>query len=80
MKKYEVIPTRTLVDIMCDVCGGSCKTKLDDFEYATLSATWGYCSRKDGESYSAFLCEDCFDNVATHIESLKQTRKETENE
>lgn len=78
MKKYEVRPRRTLVDITCDICGKSCKTKLDDFEYATLSASWGYCSRKDGESYSALLCEDCFDDVVKNINALRQQKRESE--
>lgn len=81
MYKYEIQPRQTLVDVFCDVCNKSCKTKLDYFEYATFSASWGYCSRKDGESYSAMLCEDCFDNVAAHIRVLQQNaRKEPENE
>lgn len=75
MKKYETLPRQTLVDILCDVCGASCKTQINDFEYATLSASWGYCSRKDGESYSATLCENCFDNVAAHIATMTAAQK-----
>jgi hypothetical protein len=74
-----------LVDICCDICDKSCKhkhiigaeefapgiTEEQDCEYATVSATWGYFSRKDGESYHIDLCEDCFDKVAAHINKLR---------
>ena len=37
---------KTLDDIFCDICGGSCKKMIDDeafsLESATLSANWGY--------------------------------------
>lgn len=83
MKKYKTRQARVLVDICCDVCSKSCKNDRDvsdayelheeaDFEYGTVSATWGYFSRKDGESYSSLLCENCFDKVVRYIDSLKQ--------
>ena len=89
MRKYKTRQTKVLVDICCDVCGKSCKNEHardydddhelhedGDFEYATISATWGYFSRKDGESYSAVLCEDCFDSVANHINTLRTQKGE----
>ena len=91
MKKYKTRQTRTLVDICCDVCGKSCKNEHardydddqelhedGDFEYGTVSATWGYFSRKDGESHSAILCETCFDDVVKHINDLKTQRTPSE--
>jgi hypothetical protein len=90
MKKYKTRQARVLVDILCDVCGKSCKNdnyyaddtllrEDADFEYGTVSATWGYFSCKDGESYSTVLCESCFDDVVKHIEALKTQRRESEN-
>lgn len=89
MKKYRTRQTRVLVDICCDVCEKSCKCYPDieneackeerDFETATLSAAWGYKSRKDGESYRADLCETCFDDVVNYITTLKTQKRETEN-
>lgn len=90
MKKYKTRQARVLVDILCDVCEKSCKNDRHsgddtllhedgDFEYGSVSATWGYFSRKDGESYSTVLCEDCFDNVVKHIEALKTQKRENEN-
>lgn len=89
MKKYKTRARSVLVDILCDVCGKSCRNDKDeadddeldeaaDFEYATLSAIWGYFSRKDGESYSAILCETCFDDVVKHINDLRTQRTPNE--
>lgn len=85
MKKYKKRQTIVLVDICCDVCGKSCKNEHaqecgdepdlheeSDFEYGSISATWGYFSRKDGESYSAILCEDCFDKVVTYVNKMRK--------
>lgn len=72
MRQYAIVPTNALTDVLCDGCGKSCKTPLNDYECATLRATWGYSSRKDGESYSADLCEDCFDNIVAHIKTIKR--------
>jgi hypothetical protein len=72
MKKYKTRQAKALVDICCDVCDKSCKTPLDDYEVATLSAQWGYHSRKDGESYHVDLCEDCFDEVVTYVNKMRK--------
>lgn len=80
MKKYEKRVRQTLIDILCDICGASCKTQLDDFEYAELSATWGYCSSKDGESHTTLMCENCFDRVVEHIRYMKQTCERPKND
>ena len=90
MKKYEVRPVETLVDILCDVCEKSCKNDRHygddaplhedgDFEYAALSATWGYFSRKDSESYSTIMCEDCFDEIAAHIAGMVEQKQTNRN-
>ena len=55
---------KTLDDIFCDICGGSCKKMIDDeafnIESACLSANWGYGSQSDGETYRIDICEGCF--------------------
>lgn len=61
----EVFGTRTqevdvLNDIICDNCKKSCGTKYG-IEAATISANWGYGTRKDGENHRGFLCEECYD-------------------
>lgn len=68
----EVVATHTVVDdILCDCCGKSCRDDHDmNYEMATLRSSWGYCSRKDGTTWSCDLCEDCADKIKTYIESL----------
>lgn len=75
MKKYQTRKTKMLTDVCCDVCGASCKTPLDDYEVATLSAQWGYHSRKDGESYHLDLCETCFDDVVKYLQTRTSAHK-----
>ena len=53
-------------DVLCDRCGATTKT-LGDFEYATLSASWGYGSSKDMICHEAHFCEECFDEILSVI-------------
>ena len=60
-----------LVDILCDRCGNSCNAgdaEFVDYEYAVLSASWGYYSRKDDTRWDIELCEECADKVKNFIE------------
>lgn len=79
MKKYKEVLKRQVSDIICDICGKSCliSDPLEDYrietaEYATLEATWGYWSKKDGDRYYNEMCEICFDKVKSYIDSIKQ--------
>jgi len=74
MKKYQEQLRLALVDLFCDVCGKSCKTPIDDYEYAALKAQWGYSSRKDGETCEMELCEDCFDDVVKYLHAHKKAK------
>jgi hypothetical protein len=58
-------------DVICDVCGNSCKDHMDNMESATLSAYWGYTSKKDGEVYEVDICESCFDKTIKFLSGLK---------
>ena len=76
MRKYKKAIKKILKDIVCDICGKSCSDPVcaQDVamaEFATLEAMWGYCSKKDGESYKCEMCESCFDKVKIYIDSLK---------
>lgn len=70
VKKTE----NAVIDIICDSCGKSCKihTMIIDndlredngqthhiFEYMKLEANFGYFSKKDGETWTAHICENC---------------------
>lgn len=70
MKITGKIEKEDVIDIVCDVCGESTKTEYGGYEYAQLSATWGYSSSKDEEYHEVCLCERCYDQVARYIESL----------
>ena len=63
-------------DVICNMCGESCRDRMDmNFECATLSASWGYCSRKDTERHHSHLCEDCYDKL---VEQFKIPPTEVE--
>lgn len=49
-----------VVDITCDICGRSTKTDYG-FEFARITAHWGYMSNKDGQDWVAHVCEKCID-------------------
>ncbi|WP_291321643.1 hypothetical protein [Desulfonatronospira sp.] len=70
MKIAGKIEKTAIVDIVCDICGVSTKTEFGDFEFAELSACWGYSTAKDGEYHEICLCEPCYDQVLVYIESL----------
>ena len=74
IREEKTITSPTLVDIKCDVCGKSCKTENNffdysetEYEFATLDADWGYYSDSDGKSYNIDLCEDCFYDTLAHL-------------
>jgi hypothetical protein len=51
-----------LVDVTCDICGKPCRDEHgNEPNFATLSATWGWGSHKDGEEWEAHICEKCCD-------------------
>jgi hypothetical protein len=80
-KKKEVV-----TDILCDICGVSCKKREDivqnernldngqpyySFEFMELKANWGYESGKDCEEWSAQICEKCVDEKLNFIKFHK---------
>ena len=68
--KQEVIKVKGYI---CDICNKECRNEKDpfsDYEYAILSAQWGYFSNKDLTAHECHMCESCFDQVKEFIESL----------
>lgn len=69
------IKINAVTDVICDRCDKSCKRENDSveynhdgnhyksFDYAEMTATWGYYSRKDTELHTIVLCEDCYDET-----------------
>lgn len=71
-KIFKIEPTEVIDKVYCDVCGECCTDENFGTESATLSAKWGYNSKKDGEEYNIDICENCFDIT---IKFLKKHRK-----
>jgi len=70
IKEKTMNETESTKDVLCDICGKSTKKSdgFDEFEYAILTAAWGYQSKKDGESWECALCEDCADEFKKWVE------------
>lgn len=60
-KKIEVIS-----DVICDKCKKSCRIEKN-FEYLTISGSFGFNSKHDLESWTAHICEDCAEELAKVI-------------
>lgn len=71
MKKIGERTIEVVDDVFCDICGSSCKDHMDNMENATLSAYWGYSSKKDGDVYEIDICESCFDKTIEFLSKLK---------
>jgi hypothetical protein len=85
MKKYgeERIKATVINDILCDICGKSCKVNIgkgidgEEFfntEFSTLQAVWGYGSYHDDSKWDFDFCIDCSENVMDVINSLKEKK------
>lgn len=61
MQEWEtkLIETSVLTDVKCDFCKESCK-RGKDFDYATISASFGYYSKCDGECRVFTICDTCY--------------------
>lgn len=67
MKDCDSCKSNSLDDILCDICGKSCKVVFGsnpedfNFNYAKISAHFGFGSTEhDGEAYESEVCESCF--------------------
>jgi len=87
IKEIQYKKTEVITDILCDCCGQSCKvqedvienpTRLDhlepfyNFEYMVLETYWGFYSGKDGEKWSAQICENCVDKLFSFVKFKKE--------
>jgi len=75
------------LDVICDCCGHSCLKRQDivdneahpdhglpyrDFEYMNLEAHWGYESNRDGEKWTAQVCEKCTVEILATLINFKK--------
>lgn len=72
MKIFKSKKVKIVDEIICDVCGESCKDDNFGNEHAVIIADWGYSSKKDGEKYSVDLCEKCFEKTLQFLDSIRQ--------
>lgn len=74
MKTYKKKTVKVTDKILCDCCGKDCTITepVGDYEYAELSATWGYFSEQDGIQYDIHLCESCFNEVLGFIKNKRK--------
>jgi hypothetical protein len=74
MKKTKKVECQKLDEVVCDICGQSCK-KTHNNEFASLSATWGYDSKKDLTRHDIDLCEGCFDKTIEFLQQIRTANK-----
>ena len=69
--KTVTIEVEKVDTVICDICGKSCKDNFNmNYEFSSLSASWGYGSHKDGSLWGGDFCEGCSDKIKDFIESL----------
>lgn len=75
IRKAVFRETEEVTDVLCDMCGKSCRDDMDmNYEGSHLSASWGYCSRKDDTFWDYDFCEDCSDKIMEFIEKCKGSK------
>lgn len=86
LKNKQVKEVEVVTDVVCDVCGESCKAGTFDhmnpvegeepqyqFEYMKLKVSWGFFSRHDLETWTADVCESCVEKVLMPVIPFKKT-------
>lgn len=67
MEKFKLAlkSVREVADILCNICGESCKIPIGggcfNIEAVTVKADFGYGSDRDGEHHEAHLCQGCYE-------------------
>ena len=64
-------PSQFVKDVKCDICGKSCKTEINTFEFMELKVDWGYGADKDGKRQTAQVCEKCVEEKLEPIIKFK---------
>jgi len=71
MKIEKTKKVKIVDEIICDICGSSCKDANVGNEHASLVAHWGYASRKDESKYDIDFCENCFDKLIKYLKKIR---------
>lgn len=66
--------------LICNACGKKQRRErgIPVEEFLEVTKTWGYFSRKDGQTQYVCLCEDCCDRITAAFAQRPETRQETE--
>ena len=71
MEIRKLVEIEQVVGITCDICNKNCQNDpIYTAEYATLHASWGYGSSRDGDQDQCDICESCYDKVIAFIKSI----------
>jgi hypothetical protein len=81
MKKTKEKLVLQIDDIICDICGASCR-KTCDIESAKLFAHWGYDSKRDGDVFDIDICESCFEKILKYMLEIRSciSKREEDNQ
>lgn len=65
MRKYSEETKRDLLEMTCNKCGKKMNVNNGIVDQGVLNITygWGYFSKKDGETHSFDICEECYDQL-----------------
>lgn len=66
--------------LICNRCGKKQRIErgIPVEEFLKVTKSWGYFSRKDGQTDTFCLCEDCYDQMTAAFVRRPETRQETE--
>ena len=78
IKSVIDVKTEVTTDIICDSCGESWKIFIDDnktlyyYDIMELKSDFNYSSNKDGQEWTAQICEKCVDEKLSFINFHKK--------
>ncbi len=69
MRKYEKKRDAELTQVVCNKCGRLLHVERGILKEGCFhgEVTFGYFSRKDGETQSFDLCEECYDEITAQF-------------
>jgi hypothetical protein len=75
-KEIRTKQVEVTASVTCNICAQVVVNRGCGAEYATLTASWGYDSKKDLQYHEAHICEPCYD---IHITPLMKIPTFTNN-
>ena len=80
LRKYQEVLDRKLMRVVCNRCGRALEVEGGCVREGCVSVTapFGYFSRKDGTVHHFDLCEDCYDAIIAQFAIPVEAAEETE--